>query len=99
VPFERGKTMKEIIEALNKPKPGLIQMSRIQDKSSLYRDHTNASSYVQTQPGQEGEEETMRVLLELVQRVGVDKVQKLVTSQNHQTDEEDPWGQNFDLVQ
>ena len=94
VPFEKGKTMKEIIEALNKPKPGLIQMSRIADKSSLYRDQNNASSFVQS--GQEGDEDSIRVLLDLVQKIGTDKLQKMLTQQ---LDEEDPWNQNFDLVQ
>ena len=94
VPFEVGKTMKQVIEALfAKAKPGLIPMSKIQDKTSLYQGNASVSTYVQAQPSQQPDDE-VRVMLELVQKFGgMDRVQKVLSSQL--AAEEEQWG-NFE---
>ncbi len=92
IPREANKTLKEFVEALNKVRPGIIPMSKIQDKSGFMQEAGSAASFVQT--GQNSEDETMRALVGLIQRVGVDKVQRLITSQG--SVEEEEWDQNFD---
>jgi hypothetical protein len=97
IPRDGNKSMKEVVEALNKPRPGIIPMSKIQDKSNLYQE-ANMASYVQMQPqGSSAEDLTMRTLLEAVQRLGSDRVMKLLNVQGQETEEEDDeWNQNFD---
>lgn len=93
IPRDGGKTMKEVIESLNKPKPGLIPMSKIQDKSSLYQEG-RMNTYSQTLQSEDGD---LRALTELLQKIGVDRVQQLLSSQDQNIHEsEDGWGQNFD---
>lgn len=96
IPRDGTKTMKEVVEALNKAKPGLIQMSKIQDKAALYQDGARLSSYIQNQP----DEDAMRALTELIQKVGMDKVHMLLGTQSQSQeiveDEGDDWNQNFD---
>ena len=84
-----NKTMREMVEALNKPKPGLIQMARIPDKSSFY----TAQSNVQ---GSSPEEEVSRTLRELMQKVGFDRVQQMIKAQAQEIEVDEEWMQNFD---
>jgi hypothetical protein len=86
--------MKEVVESLNKTRPGLIPMSKIQDKSNLYQE-ANIASYSQTQ-SQHSEEANMRTLLELVQNMGQDRVLKLLSAQGQLADNDEEWNQNFD---
>jgi hypothetical protein len=94
IPRDGNKSMKEVVEALNKLRPGLIPMSKIQDKSNLYQE-ANMASYAQTQ-GNSSEDLTMRTLLEAVRKMGSDRVLELLNAQGQTTEEEDEWNQNFD---
>ena len=60
--------MKQTIEELNKPKPGLIQMSWI-PKEHFYQGAPQAESYIQMQAA-DPEEEASRVLIKLMHKVG-----------------------------
>lgn len=93
IPRDGNKSMKEVVEGLLKSRPGLIPMSKIQDKSSLFQE-TGMSSYTQTQ-GQSSEEMNMRALLEVVHKLGPDRVLKMINT-HEQTEEIDEWNQNFD---
>ena len=92
IPREGNKTMMEVIESMNKTRPGIIPMSKIQDKSGFYQE--NASSFTQAQT-QTPEDTNLRALLELIQRVGPDQVQRVLDHQN-QFKDDDEWNQNFD---
>jgi hypothetical protein len=94
IPRDGNKSMKEVVESLNKTRPGLIPMSKIQDKSNLYQE-ANIASYSQTQ-SQHSEEANMRTLLELVQNMGQDRVLKLLSAQGQLADNDEEWNQNFD---
>lgn len=94
IPRDGNKSMKEVVEALNKLRPGIVPMSKIQDKASLYQD-VNMASYVQTQTNSE-EDPAMRTLLEAVRRMGTDRVLELLNVQAQPVVEEDEWDQNFD---
>ena len=95
IPRDGMKTMKEVIEDLNKPKPGLIQMSRIPDKTALYQENGRATSYVQSE---QTDEDNIRALTELIQKVGVDRLQEILTPQNPETltEEDNAWLSNFE---
>jgi hypothetical protein len=97
IPRDGTKTLKEVVESLNQPKPGIIPMSKIQDKTALYQGSSKMSSYVQSQSS---EEDNMRALLEIMQKVGVDKIQEMLhsTSQEVGNEESEEWNQNFDLA-
>ena len=95
---EFGRSMKEIVEAKFKQVPGIIPVSKIQDKASLYQDRPNTSNYVQSQSRQGNEEDASRTLLELVQQWGTDNIQKLLNRETVR-DEEEEYEQNFDRVQ
>jgi hypothetical protein len=92
---EGNQTMKETVERVNAIRPGVIPMSKIQDKSTLYMGGANMTSYVQV--GQPTQDEEMRALSELIQRVGMDGVQRMLTStENPIIEEGDAWEQNFE---
>jgi hypothetical protein len=96
IPRDGGKSMKEVVEYLNKPKPGIIPMAKIQDKASLYQESGRLNSYVQSH---HSEDDDLRALTELIQRIGVDRMQQLLGSQEQpvaEKESEDGWGQNFD---
>jgi len=95
IPRDGNKSMKEVVEALNKPRPGIIPMTKIQDKSNLYQE-ANMASYAQTQ-GNSADDLAMRTLLDAVQKLGSDRVLKLLSIQGRsEEEEEDEWNQNFD---
>ena len=95
IPRDGNKSMKEVVEALNKQRPGLIPMSKIQDKSNLYQE-TSMSSYSQTQ-GQSADDLHLRALLDVVQKLGSDRVLKLLNVQGQLVEDDgDEWNQNFD---
>jgi hypothetical protein len=87
--------MKEIVEAMNKPKPGLIQMARIPDKSSFFTEAGQVQSFTQTH-GSSSDEDNVRNLMELMQKVGMDRVQQMLNAQSQRIEVDDEWMQNFD---
>ena len=97
IPRDGMKTMKEVIEDIKKPKPGIIPMSKIQDKAALYQD-AQRSSYVQTQSSDDAD---LRTLTELIQKVGIDRLQAMISAPAEELTMEEPsdWNQNFDQVQ
>lgn len=95
IPRDGNKSMKEVVEALNKLRPGIVPMSKIQDKASLYQD-VNMASYVQMNSG---EDPTMRTVLEAVRRIGTDRVLELLNVQTQTIVADEEWNQNFDGVQ
>jgi hypothetical protein len=98
IPRDGVKTMKEVVENMQKPKAGIIPMSKI-DKTALYQESVPTSSYVQSQSP---EDENMRALTELIQKIGIDKVHMLLNTQDQSQeiieDEESEWSQNFNLA-
>jgi ribosomal protein S12 methylthiotransferase accessory factor YcaO len=70
-------------------------MSKIQDKPSLYQEGHNMASFTQAQ-GHSSQDANTRALLEMIQRVGADQVQKLLSQTQGLVEEEDEWEQNFD---
>lgn len=92
IPREGAKTMKEVVEGMNKGKPGVIPMSKIPDKSSLYQEGGRMNNYLQ-----QSLDEDLRALSELVQRIGIDRAQQLLGTQEQTlADSDDGWNQNFD---
>ena len=69
-------------------------MSKIQDKTALYQENIGAANFLQSQV-QPSEETNLRALLELIQKVGPNQVQKLLDNQTLFRDD-DEWNQNFD---
>ena len=98
LPRDGVKTMKEIIEELMKPKPGIIPMSKIQDKSALYQETGAVGSYVQSQSS---EDTNLQALTELLQKVSIERIQALIatTTEEETVEEENEWNENFDKVQ
>jgi hypothetical protein len=98
LPRDQNKSTKDLIEALNKPKPGLIHMNRITDRTGLYSSSGNMSTFSQNDSRREIETPEMRTLLDLVQKLGMDKAQKVLTNQVQVQDEEEDleWAQNFE---
>jgi hypothetical protein len=95
VPRDGNKTMKEVIENLNQKKPGIIPMSKIQDKSSFFQDGPAYPSYAYQQ-GNNSETENLNNLLDLINKIGVDKIQHLLNTRDMSDDKDDQWNQNFD---
>jgi hypothetical protein len=97
IPRVQNKTMKEVIEDMHRT-PGIIPMSKVQEKTSLYQDTAQVSSYVQAQSS---EAEDLRALAELVQKIGIDQLQQLLgTTAGLSTEdlaeaEEESFTQNF----
>jgi len=96
LPSEPFKTTKELVEQMNKPKPGLINTSRVQDKSSLYQGSASRSTYVQREATHEADGAEMHQLLEMVHKLGIGKAQELLTAQVLVQEEEEEWRQNFE---
>ena len=95
IPRDGNKCMREVVEAITKSRPGIIPMSKIQDKPSLYQEGHNMASFTQAQ-GHSSQDANTRALLEMIQRVGADQVQKLLSQTQGLVEEEDEWEQNFD---
>ena len=87
------KTMKEIVEALHK-KNSVIPMSKIPDKASLYQEGVSRSSYTQMQT-MSPENVEIRSLVEMIQRIGVNRVQQLIDG-CEEIIEDDEFDPNFD---
>lgn len=88
IPRDGNKSMKEVIESMNK-RPGIIPMSKIPDKSAFFQD---APCYVQKQ---NTEEDSMNNLLEIIQKVGPEKVRQLLQANEYTVAAEADWEQNF----
>jgi hypothetical protein len=89
IPRDGAKTMKEVIESANR-RPGIIPMSKIQDKSAFFQDIPLSTS----QRGSE-DNDNMCNLMELIQKVGPDRVQQLIQSSRYNNATEEDWEQNF----
>lgn len=96
LPRDPGKTTREVIEQLNKAKPGLIHMHQIPDKTSLYQASQNMSSFMQNDLRSNSGDAEMQHLLELVQKVGMDQAKKALAISVQEKEEEDEWRQNFE---
>jgi hypothetical protein len=98
IPRDGNKTMKEVVEGLNKSRPGIIPMAKIQDKANFFQDTPSISTFVQAQ-GQSADDMNVRAFLDSVQKLGTDRVMKLLNVQSNQNatvEDEDEWDQNFD---
>ena len=93
LPRETTRSTMEVIECRNRKTPGILKLP---DKTSLYQGSTNSISLMQTHPGQSKDEDDVKVLLELVQRMGVDQVKGLLSTRVQAPSEEEEWEQNFD---
>jgi len=82
-----GRPMKQTVEELNKPKPGLIQMARIR-KEHFYQGTPQAELYIQMQAA-DPEEEASRVLIELMHKMGVGNLQRALQKENFHLATED----------
>ena len=68
--------MKDVVEELNKT-PGIIPVSKISDKASLFQDTAPKSLYLQA-PTTESED--LKTLTELLNKVGLDQLQQLLNT-------------------
>ena len=96
IPRIQNKSMKEVVEEMNKT-PGIIPMTKIQDKSALYQETSPVTTYIQTQGP---ETDDLRALTELIQRVGIEQLQQLITTNSNSSmedieAEEESFTQNF----
>jgi hypothetical protein len=98
LPREGDKTMREVVESLNKPKAGLIQTTRLPADSPFFTENPDVQSYMQGKVPST-EEENVRALYELMQKVGLDRVQQMLSKQSQKIEVDDEWLQNFDRVQ
>jgi len=96
LPRDQHRTTKELVEQMNKPKPGLINTSRVQDKASLYQGSASRPTYVQREATHEADGAEMHQLLEMVHKLGIGRAQELLTAQVLVQEEEDEWMQNFE---
>lgn len=91
IPKDGTKTMKEVVEAAHK---GLIPMAKIQDKTGLYQAGAKMTTLTQSL---QTEEDAQKTLEELIQRIGLEKVQSMLNPQSQEDEpEEEHWVQNFD---
>lgn len=88
IPRDGNKTMKEVVESMNK-RPGIIPMYKIQDKSAFFQDVPlyGQKTNVDNDP--------MNDLLELIQKVGPEKIQSLIQASEYASAAEQDWDQNF----
>jgi hypothetical protein len=89
LPKEPGKTTRELVEAL-KSRPGIVMMSKIQDKTSLY---PRTKHYMQSQSNEQDEEGVMQ---ELIHKLGTDRVRQCLQAREEYIAEAAEWEQNFD---
>ena len=100
VPRDGMKTLKEVVENLHQSRPGIIPMSKIQDKSSFFQDSPQlVENFVQSR--QPDETEGMRLLAEVFRQVGPEAVKKFLSNGSarkvqEREEMEDEWEQNFD---
>ena len=101
VPRDGIKTLKEVVETLHQNRPGIIPMSKIQDKSSFFQDSPQlVENFVQSrQP--DSEADGMRLLAEVFRQVGADTVKKFLSNGTackvqEREEMEEEWEQNFD---
>ena len=97
IPRDGTKSMKEVVESLKQQK-GILKLP---ESSGFFQDRANAvENFSQAQNFADKDSEAMRMLNEMLQRVGIDAVQRALSSQNFTSQssrtEEDEWEQNFD---
>ena len=88
LPRDPSKSTKEIIEGMNRQKPGIIKLP---EKTSLYSSTADVISLMQTHSRSEDKE-----ILELVRKLGSDRAKSLLSTQVQTLQEEDEWEQNFE---
>ena len=86
LPRDPNKTAKEIVEGMNKARNG----------SSHQKDHSGAAVLVQCSTGEVSNNADMQNIFEMVQRLGVDNVHKVLSNQIQDQEEDEMWRQNFD---
>jgi len=91
LPRESGKTAKELVEAL-RSRPGVIMMSKIQDKASISQRNKPVSAYMQSQ----NEEHDQEIMQELIHKPGTDKVRQCLQAREEYIADAQEWEQNFD---
>ena len=91
LPREPGKTAKELVEAL-RSRPGLVMVSKIQDKTSLSTKTKQVSNYMQSQNNDRDDE----VMQELIHKLGTDRVRQCLQAREEYIAEAEEWEQNFD---
>lgn len=89
IPRDGTKTMKEVIESANK-RPGIIPMSKIPDKSAYFQDIPLPISQKRSV-----DDDNVRNLMELIQKVGPERVQQLIQNSEYTSATEEDWEQNF----
>jgi hypothetical protein len=87
LPRETGKTTRELVEATNTGRPGLIPMSKIQDTTGLYQ---RSANYTQFRV-----EDSDKAVHELIQRVGIERARQCLQVQEEYIAEAEEWEQNF----
>lgn len=90
IPRDGNKSMREVIDSINK-KPGIIPIAKIQDKKAYFQDIPNVSM---GSARLSKDSEDTRSLLELMQRIGTERVQQLLSEEIAQ-EQENEWEQNF----
>jgi hypothetical protein len=86
LPRDPNKTAKEIVEGMNKARNG----------SSHQKDHSGAAVLVQCSTGEVSNNADMQNIFEMVQRLGMDNVHKVLSNQIQDQEEDEMWRQNFD---
>ena len=91
LPREPGKTAKELVEAV-RSRPGLVMVSKIQDKASLSMKPKQVSNYMHLQNPDRDEE----VMQDLIHKLGTDRVRQCLQAREEYIAEAEEWEQNFD---
>jgi hypothetical protein len=98
-----SKSIKDQVESMNTPKPGVIPMNKMGERPNLYQNAHRASNFVQNQLAID-EQEGLKGVLELIQQMGVSQAYRMLSTQPEivPPDEDEDlieWQQNFDKVQ
>ena len=92
IPRDGAKSMKEVVETISKSRPGIIPVNKIQNKAVMMQGGTQSFS---RNPNAVNDEEVSNVLSSLIQKVGLERLQSLIQTQDIEEDEPE-WDQNFD---
>jgi len=91
LPRETGKTARELVEAL-KGRPGIIMMSKIQDKAAVSQRNKPVAGYMQSQ----NEDHDQEIMEDLIHKLGTEKVRQCLQAREEYIAEAEEWEQNFD---
>lgn len=92
LPRDASRSTKDLIEALHKAKPGIIKLP---ERTSLYQGKPNACAYMHAQSDCAEADDSLKCVLELVQKIGLDQAMNILTTQVQAIEEEEDWLQNF----